>query len=250
MKRLIKAGLAIILALVALFIILSFLIDKIIHTGVETFGPKLTQSEVRLDEVNLSPLNGSGSLKGLYIGNPEGYKSDKAFFLEEIEIDIAPLSLLSERVLIEKIYIKKPQIVFENSGSGNNLNQLLNNINDVVTLSEGEEQDPVKFEITEFILEDGSVEVKLPGKGMTVALSRIELRDIGKDSGGITSDEMAKVILGEVTGSVSNTVKDVAGIAMEKGVEVGVEVKEKVTDVAEETVKGVKKLFNKVIPGK
>ena len=102
-----------IVLVIALFFIFSFMLDKIIHTGVETFGPKLTQTEIRLNEVDVSPLNGSGSLKGLFIGNPEGYKSDKAFYLGEIEIDIAPLSLFSERILIEKIYIKEPKIVFE-----------------------------------------------------------------------------------------------------------------------------------------
>lgn len=123
-------------------------------------------------------------------------------------------------------------------------------MNEVVKLRGGDEEEPVIFEITEFIIEDGSVEISIPGKAMTVALPRIELRDIGKDSGGITSDELAKKILGQVTGSVRKTVKDVAGIAVKKGVEVGVEVKEKVTGVAEESVKGVKNLFNKVKQGK
>ncbi len=165
MKRLIKYVLiTILLLIVTLFIVLNLVLDKIIHAGVETIGPKLTRSEIRLDEVNISLLNGSGALKGLFIGNPEGFKSDKAFFLGEIEIDIAPLSLFSERVLIKKIYIREPQIVFESSAKGNNLNQLLNNINEWVTLSEGEEDEEVKFEITNFILEEGASKLIFPVK--------------------------------------------------------------------------------------
>ncbi len=239
MKRLIKYVLiTILLLIVTFFIVLNLVLDKIIHAGVETIGPKLTRSEIRLDEVNISLLNGSGALKGLFIGNPEGFKSDKAFFLGEIEIDIAPLSLFSERVLIEKIYIREPQIVFESSAKGNNLNQLLNNINEWVTLSEGEED------------EEGSVEINIPGKTKTISVPKIEFHDMGKESGGITSDELVKEILGEVTFNVELKVRDVAGLAVGKGVDVGVEVKKKGTGVAEETVKGVKKLFNKMKPGK
>ena len=247
MKRLIKVGLITLLALVvAFFFILSFMIDKLIHTGIETFGPKFTQTEIRLDEVSISPLNGSGSLKGFFIGNPEGFISDKAFYLGEIEIDLAPLSLFTERVLIERIYIKEPQIVFESSSSGNNLNQLLTNVNEVVTLCEGEEQEPMRIEVTEFILEDGRVEIIMLGRVMTVSLARIELRDIGKESGGITSDELAQAILSEVTGNVGRTVKNATGLA----VETGVEVKDKVTEASEETMKGIKKLFNNMKKGK
>ena len=239
MKRLIKYVLiTILLLIVTFFIVFNLVLDKIIHAGVETIGPKLTRSEIRLDEVNISLLNGSGALKGLFIGNPEGFKSDKAFFLGEIEIDIAPLSLFSERVLIEKIYIREPQIVFESSAKGNNLNQLLNNINEWVTLSEGEED------------EEGSGEINIPGKTKTISVPKIEFHDMGKESGGITSDELVKEILGEVTFNVELKVRDVAGLAVGKGVDVGVEVKKKGTGVAEETVKGVKKLFNKMKPGK
>ena len=251
MKRLIKYVLiTILLLIVTFFIVLNLVLDKIIHAGVETIGPKLTRSEIRLDEVNISPLNGSGALKGLFIGNPEGFKSDKAFFLGEIEIDIAPLSLFSERVLIKKIYIREPQIVFESSAKGNNLNQLLKNINEWVTLSEGEEDEEVKFEITNFILEEGSVEINIPGKTKTISVPKIEFHDMGKESGGITSDELVKEILGGVTFNVELKVRDVAGLAVGKGVGVGVEVTKKGTGVAEETVKGVKKLFNNVKPGK
>ena len=249
MKSLIKVGLiavlTVIVLIVGLGIALSFKIDQIVHTGVETIGSTLTRTEVRLDEVEVSFLNGSGTLKGFFIGNPKGFKSEKAFYLGEIDVKIALPSLLTDRILIERIYIREPQIVFENSSIGNNLNQLRENVNEVITLREGNEEDPLRFEITEFILEEGRVEINIPNRKMTIPVPKIEFHDMGKESGGITSDELVEDILGEITFNVQLKVRDVAGVAVGKGVEVGIDVSDIVTGTAKDTFKGVKKLFKK-----
>ena len=91
----------------------STLLNKSIKTGVETFGPKVTQTPVRLDEVKLSVLSGNGLLSGLYVGNPEGFKSENIFALGQVEVDIVPRSLLSDEIVINKIYIQKPHISYE-----------------------------------------------------------------------------------------------------------------------------------------
>ena len=72
------AGLGVLLLAVAYFTF-STLINKGVKSAVETFGPDITQTEVRLEGANISPLNGTGVLKGLFIGNPKGFKSEKAF---------------------------------------------------------------------------------------------------------------------------------------------------------------------------
>ncbi len=242
MVRLIKIGLVTILALiVTLLFVLAFTMDKVIHAGVETIGSTLTRTEIRLDEVNISPLDGHGALKGFFIGNPKGFKSDKAFYLGEVEVDIELLSLFSERFLIERIYISEPQIVLENSSKGNNLTQLRNNVNEVVKRRENNKEELVRFEITEFILEGGSVEIIMPTRNMTIPVPRIEFHDMGKESGGITSDELVKEILSKVTINVELKVRDVPGLA----VGVGFDVTDKVGNAAKGSVKGIKKFIGK-----
>ncbi len=70
--------------LVRLVVLVSFLIfvgwiagglylDRLIKTGVESIGPKITGTTVSLDHVNCSVLTGHCRLKGLVVGNPKGF---------------------------------------------------------------------------------------------------------------------------------------------------------------------------------
>ena len=45
-----------------------------IKKGVEKVGPMVTKTPVKLDSVSLSFLSGSGKVKGMVIGNPEGFR--------------------------------------------------------------------------------------------------------------------------------------------------------------------------------
>ena len=47
----------------------------------ETFGPQAAGVPVTLDSVSLSLFSGSAALKGLVVGNPEGYKTTNAMSL-------------------------------------------------------------------------------------------------------------------------------------------------------------------------
>jgi hypothetical protein len=79
MKKLlvrIAIGLVVLIVLVALGI--HFFLDSAVKKGVETLGPKMTKVDVKLDSVSISLLSGSGKIKGLVVGNPEGYKTPHA----------------------------------------------------------------------------------------------------------------------------------------------------------------------------
>jgi len=78
MKKLEKIFWSVVLILVVLTIIgaivASVFLGDIVKKGVETVGPQITRVSVKLDEVHLTLLTGSASVKGLLVGNPEGYQ--------------------------------------------------------------------------------------------------------------------------------------------------------------------------------
>src|SRR6266850_5952006 len=91
-------GLVILLVLGALAV--HFFLDSAIKRGVETKGPQLAKVDVKLDAVHLSLLSGSGNLKGLLVGNPEGYKSPKAITVSNASLTLKPGSLLGKKLII------------------------------------------------------------------------------------------------------------------------------------------------------
>src|SRR5213592_4499855 len=66
MKKLIIRGVVVLLVLLVLAVVVSiYFLGSIVKKGVETVGPQITRTEIKLDSATLSLLSGSGKLKGL-----------------------------------------------------------------------------------------------------------------------------------------------------------------------------------------
>ena len=87
-KRLIGFALLAVIIVAAIYFAGSSVLNKGIKSGVETYGPRVTQTPVTLEDVQLSILSGSGMLKGLHVGNPEGYNSENIFALGQIDLKV------------------------------------------------------------------------------------------------------------------------------------------------------------------
>lgn len=186
--------------------------------AVETFGPKITQTSVRLDEVKLSPLSGSGTLRGLYIGNPKGYKKEHIFSLSQIDVEMETKSLLSDQIIVKKIHIRSPEMSYEKTLRSSNLNGLLAKLEsfsrpaanqDPAQEAPQSDTSPVgatekqkaskKILIRELLIEDLRVSVDLMGAATSVTIPEIDMQDL--DSGSTTElvSKVLQVVLNEVT---------------------------------------------------
>ena len=238
---------------IVLYFILPTLLNKGIKNGVGLVGPKITKTEVHIEKVNISPFNGKGSINGLLVGNPEGFTPDRTFFMNEIFLDIEPSTIFSsDRILINRIYINNPEIVFEQKLDGtNNLSQLMKNINDSLGAKEKDEpqppaeddeaapktqkeKKPLKIEITDFTIEEAAINVIVAGKKMTASLPKIQVKDIGKEKGGIIPEEAIQEILVALSAQVQESVKDADKLLPSE---------DSIKKTAEDILKGVEDLF-------
>lgn len=220
-KILISLALLFVILVAAVYFFGSGLLNKGIKSGVETFGPKVTQTSVLLDSAHISILTGSGTLKGLYVGNPEGYKTENIFSLGQIDVDLDTGSLLSDTIVIEKIHILKPEISYEKGVRSSNLNDLLANIESFTGGKPAEEAPAAPEEgakkkvlIKSLIIDDGSLYVSLLGQGAKVPLPRIEMNDIGAsdDGKGQSPAEVVQAVIAKILQSVAGVVKNAASI--------------------------------------
>ncbi len=233
----------------------SSLLSKGIKAAVETYGPKVTQTPVTLDAVSLSILSGSGSLEGLNVGNPEGYKAENIFALGRVDLDLAPMSVLDEIIVINKVHILQPEISYEKGLRGSNLNEILANIESFTgTEEEAPDQAPEtpakpgkKVFIKSLIIEEGSVHLGVLGQGQQVPLPRIEMNDLGarEDGSGQTGSEVAAAIIGEILQTVTRILADpemMKKLADPSGLQ---NVGDSAVEGAGKAVEGIKNLFGK-----
>jgi len=113
-----------ILALIAgaaLYFFGTTLLNNGIRQGVETVGPRVTQTPVSLGAVNISPFTGKGTLTGLNIGNPEGFKSENIFALGQIDVKVDTGTLFSDKIVIDQIIIQRPEVSYMKTLTNSNL---------------------------------------------------------------------------------------------------------------------------------
>ncbi|MEJ0090760.1 MAG: hypothetical protein WDM80_13580 [Limisphaerales bacterium] len=113
---------------VGIFVLASSL-DGIVKKGIETFGPQIAKVTVKLESVHIVLFTGSAKVKGLVVGNPEGYKAPQAISVGLAEVGINPFSILSDKIVVRTMHVIDPEITFEGGLSGNNLSKIIDNLN-------------------------------------------------------------------------------------------------------------------------
>ena len=130
MKKLLLRIFIGLLILVVLGVIgFGLFIDSAIKKGVETIGPQIAKVEIKLDGVSLSILSGAGKVKGLVVGNPEGYKTPHAASVGSASVAVVPGSLFSDKIVIKSIRVEAAEIIYEGGLlGGDNLHKILDNV--------------------------------------------------------------------------------------------------------------------------
>jgi hypothetical protein len=207
--RLIIALLAIIIVCV---VVVGLFLDSAIKKGVETVGPKIAKVDIKLDGISLSLLSGSGKIKGLVVGNPEGCKTPQAISVGVASAAVKIGSILSDKVVVSSVRVEAPEITFEGGLGGNNLSKILDNVNATVggsTTNKSaakEEQPGKKIEVDDFLITGAKVHLSITGmagKSVPIVLPDIHLTDLGKDSNGLTPAELTKKVLEAVVASTT-----------------------------------------------
>ncbi len=230
MKKLEKIFWSVVLILVVLAIVGaivgSVFLGDIVKKGVETVGPKITRVSVNVDEVRVTLLTGSASVKGLVVGNPEGYHTPQAISAGMISVGVNPLSVLSDKIVVRSFHVESPEITFEGGLGGNNLSTILNNVTEAAknpaptstasTNAPAQPQPSRKLEVDDLLITGAQVHVRLTdlgGKEMTLPLPPIHLANLGKNQEGITAAELTRSVLDAI---VTATLKAVSKAGIEK----------------------------------
>ncbi|MBL6929602.1 MAG: hypothetical protein ISR44_10560 [Rhodospirillales bacterium] len=211
------AGLVVIIVVGVVFLWSN--IGGIIKSAVEEFGTKILKAEVTLNEVDISTTSGSGALKGLNIGNPSGFETDKAFSLGLVSIKLDTGTITSDTIVIKEIVVQAPDITYEIGTGGSNLDKLKENADAYVKVATGgggsssaDSADGKKLIIEHLYIRDAKMNVSatfLGGKKFGATLPEIHLTDIGKEDNGAGPGEIADQVISAITDSATGAVSGI-----------------------------------------
>ena len=89
-----KVAIGILAAVVIIVVGVFFLfgnLGSLLKGVIETAGTEVTDVKVTLDEVDVDKItDGRAALRGLVVANPGGYKTNAAFSLGEVSVQLDP----------------------------------------------------------------------------------------------------------------------------------------------------------------
>ncbi|MBI5201527.1 MAG: hypothetical protein HY925_08090 [Elusimicrobia bacterium] len=183
-------------------------LNAIVKKGVETMGPLVTHTTVRVKSAGISPFTGRGRLKGFVIGNPEGFSADTSLGLRDVQVNLDMASLTEPVVVIHEIIVDAPIVIYETGPRGSNLQALKDSIASFMPPSSVEK----KVEIGLFVVKRAKVRANLAEAGEreklgTLSLPTVVVADIGRGKGA-TSKEAVAAMFGGLIDSVERTVAE------------------------------------------
>ena len=222
MKKWIFIGFGVLVIIIVVLLILGISnLGPIIKEAVNTHGPGITKTELRLGDVGISIFSGEAELKSFHMGNPKGFKSATAMDVGSIYVDLDEGSLTGDTIIIDRVEVVDPEITYEKAGIIDNFKAILNNVKKSVggggsskkKQPEKKEGGDKKFLIRDFILKSGKINLALPipgGKSITAELPDIRLKDVGKENGGASAAQVFEQVLSAIYEKItSSEVNDV-----------------------------------------
>jgi hypothetical protein len=224
MKMLLKIifGLLLILAISISYYVM-YRVGPRVETAIETILPEALGTEVTIKRMSVLPLHGSIQLYGVTIANPEKFREPYIAEAQKIKIVLSLRSLLTDVLVVKEIEIIAPIFNYEKRYRHDNFGVISQNVKDYLaknkdlkTEKESAADKPARKVIIErFALTGGKVNAKITGLPTApIILPDIELKDIGKDSGGTTWGVAGRAMGHSISEAVRNIIGSVKGMTV------------------------------------
>jgi hypothetical protein len=218
-------GTVLIIVVIIIWLLASNL-DGIVKRIIEDAGSDALGTHVALNNAAINLAEAKAALTGLTIANPKGFNERNAFKLGGIEVALDPATVTGNEIVIPSVIISQAALTFEQIGSNNNLQALMNNLNSGSDSSSKENDatdDEILLVIEELQLNGASMTIIADqvSKPLSLTLPDITIRNIGRRGAGVTPDQAAEAIiqpiLKQAQAAATNRVKNEAkGLAREK----------------------------------
>ena len=190
----------------AVYYVLSSL-DGMVKTAIETYGSQATETTVLVDSVQIVLKDGSGAIRGLTVGNPQGFATPQAFSLGQVATQVDLNSLSEEVTVIEHIIVQAPEVFFELNEAGETnlgvLKQNLSSANSGTSASSSANRDSgaePKYIIRKLLFTDGNIHARAVAlnQDYELKLPQIEMSNLGGKNGA-TPKQIAEQVLKTLT---------------------------------------------------
>jgi hypothetical protein len=215
MKKWIYIGVGAIVVIIAVIIFGLSNLGPIVKRAVNTYGPKITKTELHVADVGVSIFSGEAKIKKFFLGNPAGFKTPSAMTVGSIFVKVNEKSLTGNPIIVDRIEVISPVITYEKKGEIDNFHTILNNIEKISTSEKQSKQEPgkegpgKKIIIRDFVVKNGKVNMALSVYGLgekqiSSPLPDIHLTNIGEKKNGASPADAFKEVFASLYGKITS----------------------------------------------
>ncbi|MHB1927315.1 MAG: hypothetical protein ACYCRD_08635 [Leptospirillum sp.] len=198
-----KAGIALVVFLLILADTLFWLhnnMDGLVKNAIEKYGSQMTGVRVRVASVEISAAQGTGIVRGLVVGNPSGFRAPYALKVGKIEMGMDISTITKPVVLIRKIAVDSPEVIYERGHGTTNFDAIERHIAKHSGPSGGNaggKKNGKKLIVGKLSIRGAKVQATAPfmnGRTVLVNLPGITLHNIGKSEGGVPPGKLGEKV--------------------------------------------------------
>ena len=184
-------------------------LDRIAREAIMSYGSEMTQAKVTVDRVSIDMLNGKCVIENFILANPKGFQADYAIKVKEFDLEITPATLTQQIIVIKKIQIVAPDIIYESSDRGTNFDQIQRNIAAYLGPSKAQSPNDKKIRVNHLSITHGKVEAVaafMNGQPIAFDLPDMYLNDLGKSENGLSPGQLGQAIVSVLKKELISTV--------------------------------------------
>lgn len=187
-------------------------LDGLVAGIIEREGSEATRTDVEVGSVSIDLQAGSAAIALLAVANPDGFSDQPAIALRDFAIQLDPLAVTSDPLVIERVRVDGAELLVEQDGARNNLETILASVQRLAS-GDNTKDDGRKLIIERFELTDARAALLVPqlDERREVQMPEVVLTDIGRATNGATAASVAKQLL-----------TPIIGMALESAAEAGV----------------------------
>ena len=215
MKKLLISVLCAALFVVIVLLVVIFNLGTIVKVAVNTYGPDIVKTELRLDKADVSVFKAQIRLENFVLGNPKGFSTKNAITVASILVDVDETTLMKDTIIIDRIEVIQPEITYEIKGTTDNFRAMIDNMkkpekfdntgNKEKPEKTSGKKDGKKFVIRDLLLKNIKVKTAAAfagGEIFSTTISEIHLKNIGEKQNGVDMAQAMLVVLNELYGQI------------------------------------------------
>ncbi len=162
--------------------------------------PQFTGTGFAMERCCVNPWTGTVRIGGVCLSNPEGFGSAPALSVKSFSLDVAIFEILDNRLHVRDLVVEDAFASYYSHGGTNNMEVILANVNRALgpgkpeekKAEEPEQKSEMKVLIDHVRISGTKVKLMESDAIPPLPFIDIEMRDIGKESGGATFAEVGK----------------------------------------------------------